>query len=107
MNEIKYYYETPLVALEQLRSKGYTVDFNLDENCINCQFGSFDETQFRINEIYFYEGESDPGDEATVYGIESSTGLKGVLVTGDETDEDNNTKKIIRKLLVSRQQGKK
>jgi hypothetical protein len=30
-----------------------------------------------------YEGESDPGDEATVYGLQSKKfGHKGILITG-------------------------
>ena len=35
---------------------------------------------FEIVHVYRYEGETDPGDEATVYGIKSSTGEKGVFV---------------------------
>ena len=37
---------------------------------------------FEIVETFRYEGDSDPGDEATVYAIESKAGIKGVLVTG-------------------------
>ena len=76
MKTIKYYYETPIVAIQKLRDKGFSVDFNLEENCLVCHSGAFDENEFEITEIYFYEGESDPGEEATVYGIESNTGVK-------------------------------
>ncbi len=106
MRTIKYYYETPIVAIKKLRENGFSVDFNLQENCLVCHLGSFDESQFEITEVYFYEGESDPSEEATVYGIESSTGVKGILVTGQERDEDEITTAIIQKLLVSRQQNK-
>ncbi|HCR53326.1 MAG TPA: hypothetical protein DIW27_02825, partial [Cytophagales bacterium] len=50
--------------------------------CISCSAGLFSPDQFEIIEVYRYEGETDPADEATVYGIESKTGVKGVLVTG-------------------------
>ncbi len=102
MEKIKYYYETPIVAIDKLREKGFTLDFNLEQNCIVCEVGKFDESSFEIVEIYFYEGESDPGEEATVYGIESKTGIKGILVTGKERDETEISKAIIDKLLVSR-----
>ncbi len=102
MGNIKYYYETPYVAIQKLRENGFTLDFNLEENCIVCEVGRFDESSFDIVEIYFYEGESDPGEEATVYGIESKSGVKGILVTGKERDESEISQAIIDKLLVNR-----
>ena len=101
---ITYHYATVSVALEQLREKGFDEDFNLEENCLACSSGKFDEDEFEITHVYFYEGESDPGDEATVYGIESKSGVKGVLVTGDEQDEDGGSNAVIQKLLVHRNQ---
>ena len=101
---ITYHYATVSAALEQLREKGFDEDFNLEENCLACSSGKFDEDEFEITHVYFYEGESDPGDEATVYGIESKSGVKGVLVTGDEQDEDGGSNAVIQKLLVHRNQ---
>lgn len=103
---ITYHYTTVSKALEELRQKGFTEDFNLHENCLVCNSGKFNEDEFEVTHVYFYEGETDPGDEATVYGIESKSGIKGVLVTGDEADEDEMTNAIIQKLLVHRNQGK-
>lgn len=76
------YYATVSEALKQLKAEGFTIDFNLGENCITCSQGSFAASDFEIVKVYRYEGDTDPADEATVYGIESKTGLKGVLVTG-------------------------
>lgn len=80
--ERKVYYATVSEALKQLKAEGFTIDFNLGENCITCSQGSFSASDFEIVKVYRYEGDTDPADEATVYGIESKTGLKGVLVTG-------------------------
>jgi hypothetical protein len=45
-------------ALEELAQKGFTVDFNTQENrIINSPH------DFEIEHVYRYEGESDPGDE--------------------------------------------
>ncbi len=100
--DIQYHYATVSKAIEELRQKGYTEDFNLEENCLVCNSGRFGHEEFEITDIYFYEGETDPGDEATVYGIKSSSGHKGILVTGDEADIDPMSDRIIDKLLVHR-----
>ena len=97
-----YHYATVAKAIDELRAKGFTQDFNLHENCIVCNQEKFEEDEFEISHIYYYEGESNPDDEATVYGIESKSGLKGVLVTGDTKDTDSMSKRIIDKLLVQR-----
>ena len=78
----KYHYATVSEAINELKKKGYNLDFNLTENCITCESGKFSEHEFEIKEIYRYEGDSDPGDEATVYGIEAHDGKKGILVDG-------------------------
>ena len=99
-----YHYETVSEAIEELRKKGFTTDFNLEENCIVCHAGRLYPDDFEITEVYRYEGESDPGDEATVYGIQSDSGIKGIMVMGDEKNLDNMTEAMLWKL---RENGKK
>lgn len=98
--EITYHYATVIKAIDELREKGFTEDFNLDENSIASTSGKFGEDEFEIAHIYFYEGETDPDEKATVYGIQSKFGHKGVLVTGNDAFPDNVSRKIIDKLLV-------
>ncbi len=98
-----YHYATVIKAIDELKKKGFNEDFNLHENCLVCSLGRFNHEEFEISHIYYYEGESNPDDEATVYGIESKTGVKGVLVTGADRNMDSMSKEIIDKLLVSRQ----
>jgi len=100
--EIVYHYATVLKAITDLKAKGYTEDFNLAENSITFNNGSFGEDEFEITDVYFYEGESDPDEKATVYGIESKFGHKGVLVTGNDAFPDSVSRKIVDKLLVHR-----
>ena len=95
---MNYHYETVSEAIEELRTKGFTTDFNLKENCIVCHAGTFYPDDFEIVEVYRYEGASDPGDEATVYGIQSRSGLKGILVMGDESTMDDMTEAMVKKL---------
>lgn len=95
------YYSTVSEAIRKLKEKGFEEDFNLGDNCIVCKGGSFSPKDFEILEIYRYEGQTDPADEATVYGIESSTGLKGVLVTGYGATADLSGE-ILTKLSILR-----
>lgn len=94
----KLYYATVSEAIDQLRQKGYTIDFNLQENCLVCQSGKFNADEFEVEEIYRYEGNTDPADEAVVYGIHSASGIKGVLVAGYGTSADSMSADIIKKL---------
>lgn len=75
-----YNYDTISGAIADLKDRGFSLDFNLEENCIICHEEKFRPEDFEILEVYRFEGESDPADEAVVYAIVSSTGLKGTLV---------------------------
>ncbi len=101
--ERESHYETVSEAISQLREKGYTTDFNLQENCIVCHAGKFGSDEFEITDVYRYEGDSDPGDEATVYAIESNSGLKGILVTGYGASSDAMSDEILAKLKMGDQ----
>jgi hypothetical protein len=72
-------------VLNTLKKEGYTVDFNLQENCLVCHGNALQLSpdEFRVDRHYRFEGESDPGDEAVVYAISSAKhGVKGTLVNG-------------------------
>ena len=43
---------------------------------------------------------TDPADEATVYGIVSSTGVRGILVTGFGASADMVSAEILEKLTI-------
>lgn len=98
---VKVNYAPVSEALTQLREKGFTIDFNLEENCISCSSGRFLPEDFEIVGVYRYEGQTDPADEATVYAIESKSGLKGVLVTGYGISSELSSD-ILQKLSLSR-----
>ena len=97
--EPAYYYETVSEAIRRLREKGFTIDFNLAENCIVCHTGRFNPDEFQVAEVYRYEGNTDPADEATVFGIISNSGLKGILVMGDDLSSDQMTEELVHKLF--------
>jgi hypothetical protein len=87
--ERDFHYATVSEAIDQLRRRGFTLDFNLEENCIVCHAEKYDPADFTIVDVYRYEGDSDPGDSAAVYALENKDGTKrGILVTnyGANTD---------------------
>ena len=96
--ERKLHYGTVSEALEQFRKQGFTIDFNLEENCIACEKRKFRADDFEIVDVYRYEGNTDPADEAAVYAIQSKTGLKGVLVTGYGISSDSISADLLKKL---------
>lgn len=90
-----YHYATVSKALDQLNEKGFTYDFNLNEDVIKKN-----PEKFEIVHVYRYEGNSDPGDEAVVYGIKSTSGKKGVYVAGFSANSDSETAKILSDLSI-------
>ena len=95
MDRQMYHYATVSKALQELGEKGYTTDFNLEEERItnHCE-------DFTIEHIYRYEGESDPGDEATVYGIKAKTGEKGVFVVSPGAYTENGAAKVLLDMTI-------
>jgi hypothetical protein len=95
-----YQYQSPSHAINDLKQRGYTEDFNLKENCLICNDQQFNPDEFEIKEVYRFEGNSDPGDEAIVLGIESSKGIKGILVNGYGYSSEPVGDEIERKLKM-------
>ncbi|HEV3251772.1 MAG TPA: phosphoribosylpyrophosphate synthetase, partial [Puia sp.] len=59
-------------------------------------------SEFEITEMYRFEGNSDPADEAVVYAIESKHGQKGVLVNGYGISADSLGVEMMQKLSMKR-----
>jgi len=93
-------YDTVTEAVNGLHQRGFSVDFNLQENCLVCNDDKFDVNNFEIVEVYRFEGDSDPSDEAIVYAIESFNGMKGVLVNGYGISADAMTTEMSQKLNI-------
>ena len=83
--KIQYRYKSTAEALNELQELGYTIDYNIEKEQIKANPSNFD-----ITYIYRYEGNSDPDDESSVYGIiNNRSNEKGVYVVGNlGTDDD-------------------
>ncbi|RFS19137.1 phosphoribosylpyrophosphate synthetase [Chitinophaga silvatica] len=92
-------YETVTEAINDLRKRGYTEDFNLLFDSIQSKNNTKVRPEdFEVKETYRFEGETDPGDEAVVYGIETINGEKGVLMYGFGVYSEDMSEDLIRKL---------
>jgi|SRR5680860_568413 len=84
-----------------LKEKGYTTDFNLRQNCLECEGTSLKlfPGEFIVDKHYRFEGASDPGDEAIVFAISSpKNNLKGVLINGYGISSESITDEMIKAL---------
>lgn len=93
--ENRYHYASVIKALEELKSMGFTVDFNLLEQDIMSHPDNYE-----IMHIYRYEGDTNPDDEAIVYGIKSNTGEKGVFVAGFSPNSESEAAKVLNELSI-------
>lgn len=92
---------TLVETLEQLRREGYTEDFNLKQDCLECRNGQYQifHDEFRVDKIFRFEGDSNPSDEAILYAISSEKyKLKGVLVNAFGVYAEPLTNEMITKL---------
>lgn len=94
------HYATVSEAINKLRAEGFTTDFNLEENCIVCDSEKFNPEDLEIVDVYRYEGDSDPSDEAAVYAIESKSGVKGILVTAYGASSSARNTEILQQLKI-------
>ncbi|MFL9484116.1 phosphoribosylpyrophosphate synthetase [Chitinophagaceae bacterium LWZ2-11] len=96
-------YDTLSGALNDLRLRGFTVDFNIEFDKIKCkkEGKELSTEQFEIVEHHRFEGETDPGDESVVYAIEAKDGtMRGVLVSAYGAYSDSASEEMIQKLTV-------
>jgi len=105
-NAIKYrimtFFSTLTEALDDLRRRGFTADFDLHCDRLNCPAMQLElhPKDFEIVEVYRFEGATDPGDSSVAYAIESKDGLKGVLVDAYGAYADNISADMLAKLNV-------
>jgi len=95
------FYDTLSEAINALKAQGYTEDFNLNQNCIECRNGEFQlfHDQFKIDQVFRFEGLTDPSDESILYAISSDKyNIKGVLVNGYGISSESVTDELLDKL---------
>jgi hypothetical protein len=78
-------YDTLSESVDDLIRRGYTTDFLLQEGkeCLLCKDHSLELSpeDFEIDEVYRFEGMTDPADESIVFAISSAKyKVKGLVI---------------------------
>ncbi|MBT2561910.1 phosphoribosylpyrophosphate synthetase [Pedobacter sp. ISL-68] len=92
-------YDTITDALTDLDSRGYNLDFNLTAESLACKSVNLllKPEEFEIEEVYRFEGMTDPADSAVVYAISSNV---GILVDGYGVYAENISPELLNKLKI-------
>lgn len=93
-------YTTIVEAIAGLKSRGYTIDYNLEPDGLRASHHphSLPPDLFIITEMHRFEGATDPDDEAVVYAIESKNGERGIIVNGYGVSSNPEADELLKKL---------
>ena len=98
-----YTYETVTEAVNDLSKRGYTDNLRIRTDCLYCDSKdlALSPKQFQIDEVYRFEGITDPADESIVYAISSNDGkVKGTLVNAYGPYVDSASEDLVDKLAI-------
>jgi hypothetical protein len=96
-------YDNLIEALTNLKKRGFTTDFNIAFDKIECKTtGScLAPSQFEIVEHYRFEAETNPSDSSVIYAVQSKDGsMKGTLISAYGMYGDAVSDNMIRKLQM-------
>jgi hypothetical protein len=96
-------YDTVTEALQDLKSNGYTVDFNIAFDKLVCSNDKIclNPNEFEITAVYRFEGDTNPDDEDVVYAIESKDGkIRGTMTSAYGMYAETISTEMIRKLSM-------
>jgi hypothetical protein len=96
-------YDTVVAALNGLKARGYTLDFNISFDKLICadKKVNLNPKEFEIVEVYRFEGETNPSDEDVVYAVESKVGnVKGTFTSAYGLYSDAISTDMLRKMAM-------
>jgi len=96
-------YETVSEAVNDLSKQGYTDNLRMGNECLHCDGKGvkLDPKEFQIDEVFRFEGITDPADETIVYAISSYDGkVKGTLVNAYGAYSDSASGDLVDKLAI-------
>ena len=100
-----YTYETVSEAVNDLSKRGYHDNLRIGSDCLHCDAKELQlsPNEFHIDEVYRFEGNTDPADETIVYAISANDGsVKGTLVDAYGTYSDSASEELVEKLSITR-----
>ena len=97
-------YTTLSEAVNDLTKRGYTFNFNVKHDCIECMENSIQlkPHEFEIDEVHRFQEMSDVDNESILYAISSTKNdVKGLLVNAYSIYADTASAELIAKLSLS------
>ncbi|WP_339841909.1 phosphoribosylpyrophosphate synthetase [uncultured Maribacter sp.] len=93
-------YDTLSEGIHNLQKRGYTYDFNLKHEHIECNALKLKlhPEDFEVDEFYRFEGMSSTDDNSILYAIHSKKGIKGLLVDAYGVYAENISEAMRKKL---------
>lgn len=93
-------YDTLSEAINDLQQRGYTYDFNLRPECLECASLKIEirPEDFKVDKIYRFEGMSSTDDNSVLYAISAKDGIKGLLVDAYGVYAENISEAMRKKL---------
>ena len=98
-------YETLSEAINDLTKRGYTLNFNLKRDRIECAENKINlqPDEFEIDEVHRFQEMSDVGDENILYAISShKNNMKGILVNAFGIYADTASAELAAKLVKTK-----
>lgn len=101
--QARYSYDTLSEAVNDLIKRGYTTDFLIQEEkeCLLCSDNSLELSpeEFIIDEVYRFEGMTDPADESIVFAVSSAKhDVKGLVINSFGADFGYRSSKLVEHL---------
>lgn len=98
----RHSYDTLSEAVNDLTRRGYTTDFLImkERDCLVCNNSlELSPEEFAIDEVYRFEGMSDPADESVVFAISSDKhNLKGLVINSYGADFGYRSSRLVEHL---------
>jgi len=101
MTDVPHAPDTVTEAMAYLEDAGYKDEIRLVAGGLECDSaeGVYDASKAEVDYTFRFEGESDPGDEAIVLGINlPDWGVKGVLMSAYGPTVDPDQAEVLRAL---------
>jgi hypothetical protein len=98
-------FETLSEAIADLKKRGYVNDFNLHPEWIECPPLNLQlkPTEFHVDEVHRFEGMTNPDDSSILMAIQSTNGIKGLLVDAYGVYSDSLSAEMIKRLTIDGQ----
>ncbi|NEU09719.1 phosphoribosylpyrophosphate synthetase [Flavihumibacter sp. R14] len=101
MSANEFEYESLVEALNALKEKGFTHDFNIHNSALHSSEGNItlSPKDFEIVKVYRFEGMSDPGDNSILYAIDCPKhNVKGTFINAYGVYSDEISEELLKKL---------